>query len=135
MPPAKVLRNEHRLGARVITRAATQLASHFNPARIASAITSAVHGPELIALRESLLRRRQRATGDLKDLHLPPIPNREQILAEAKNRFASSVSLEEIADRAYAIVLDSISACLAGHSHLPVNDSQFGVTEGTSKGC
>jgi stearoyl-CoA desaturase (Delta-9 desaturase) len=135
MPPAKVLRNEHRLGARVIARAAAQLASHFNPARIALAITSAVHGPELTALRESLLRTHQRTAGALKDLHLPPIPNREQILAEAKNRFASSVSLEEIADRAYAIVLDSISACLAGGSHLPVDDCQSGVTEGTSRGC
>jgi stearoyl-CoA desaturase (delta-9 desaturase) len=135
MPPAKVLRNEHRLGARVIARAAAQLASHFNPARIALAITTAVHGPELIALRESLLRTHQRAAGALKDLHLPLIPNREQILAEAKNRFASSVSLDEIADRAYAIVLDSISACLAGGSRLPVDECQSGVTEGTSRGC
>jgi stearoyl-CoA desaturase (delta-9 desaturase) len=125
MPPAKVLRNEQRLGARVIARAAAQLASHFNPVRIALAITSAVHGPELIALREKLLRTRQRAAGALKDLHLPPIPNRDQILAEAKSRFASSVSLEEIADRAYAIVLDSISAYLAGGSHLSVDNSRI----------
>jgi stearoyl-CoA desaturase (delta-9 desaturase) len=114
MPPAKVLRNEHRLGARVISRAAEQLAAHFNPAQIALAITSAMHGPDLIALRESLLRALARTTGALRDLHLPSIPNREQILAEAKNRFVSSISLEEIADRAYALVLESISERLAG---------------------
>jgi hypothetical protein len=37
---------------------------------------------------------------------------RKQILAEARKRFASSVSLEEIADGAYALVLKSISVGL-----------------------
>jgi stearoyl-CoA desaturase (delta-9 desaturase) len=79
MPPAKLLRNEQRLGTRVIARAAEQLAAHFNSARISLAIASAVHGPELIALREALLRAHQRTADALKDLHLPAIPNREQV--------------------------------------------------------
>jgi stearoyl-CoA desaturase (delta-9 desaturase) len=112
MPPARVLRNEQRPGARVVGRAAEQLAMHFNPARIALTVTSALHGPELIALRETLQRAHQRTADALGDLHLPPIPSREQILAEARNRFASSVSLEEIADRAYALLLKSVSVRL-----------------------
>jgi hypothetical protein len=36
--------------------------------------------------------------------------------------------LEEIADRAYAIVLDSIGACLAGGSHLSVDNR--GIRDG-----
>jgi stearoyl-CoA desaturase (delta-9 desaturase) len=116
MPPAKVLRDEQRLGARLIARAAEQLAAHFNSAGIALAITSAVRGPELIALREMLLRAHPRTAGALRDLHLPPIPSREQVLAEAKKRFASSVSLEEVADRAYALVLESVGVRLAGGS-------------------
>jgi stearoyl-CoA desaturase (Delta-9 desaturase) len=121
MPPARVLRNEQRLGARVVARAAEQLATHFNPARIALAVTSALHGPELIALRDTLLRAHERTAGALRDVHLPHIPSREQILAEAKNRFASSVSLEEIADRAYALVLKSVSVRLSGGSLLQLN--------------
>jgi hypothetical protein len=67
------------------------------PSTASLAITSAVHGPELIALREALLRARQ-ATGDaLKDLDFPAIPSRGQILVEAMK----SVSLEEIG--AYAL--------------------------------
>ena len=84
MPPARVLRNEQRLGARVVARAAEQLATHFNPARIALAVTSALHGPELIALRDTLLRAHERTKGALRDVHLPHIPSREQILAEAE---------------------------------------------------
>jgi hypothetical protein len=71
------------------------------PSTASLAITSAVHGPELIALREALLRARQ-GTGDaLKDLDFPAIPSRGQILVEATKRFVCSVSLEEIG--AYAL--------------------------------
>src|SRR5437870_3661128 len=42
-PPQAVRRNEHRLGSRVIERAATQLAAHVNAERIALTITSALH--------------------------------------------------------------------------------------------
>jgi hypothetical protein len=61
------LRNEQRLGARVVARAAEQLATHFNPARIALAVTSALHGPELIALRDTLLRAHERTAGALRE--------------------------------------------------------------------
>src|ERR1700740_356249 len=44
-PPATVLRNEQRLGARVVNRAAAQLAAHFNAERLAHAVRSTVCGP------------------------------------------------------------------------------------------
>src|SRR5437773_964344 len=49
-PPQAVRRNEHRLGSRVIERAAAQLAAHFNAERIALAVASALHAPQLLAL-------------------------------------------------------------------------------------
>jgi stearoyl-CoA desaturase (Delta-9 desaturase) len=55
-PPEQVLRNEQRLGSRVINRAAEQLAAHFDSERIAVAITSALHAPELSTLQETLIR-------------------------------------------------------------------------------
>ena len=79
-----MLRNEQRLGVAVINRAAEQLAARFNPERIALAIASALHGPELSALRDSLTRAQHRATEVLMTLHLPHVPSREEFLREAQ---------------------------------------------------
>ena len=113
IPPEPVLRNEQRLGVAVINRAAEQLAAHFNSERIAAAITSALHGPELSALRETLTRTQLRATEVLMTLHLPHIPSREEFLHEARAMFARTKSLDEIVDRAYELLLASVGTRLA----------------------
>jgi len=113
-PPEQVLRNEQRLGSRVIKRAADQLAARFNSERIAAAITSALHGPQLSALQEALVRAHHRATAVLATTHLPPMPTREHLLAEAKAMFAKTRSLDEIVDRAYELLLESVGKRLAG---------------------
>src|SRR5215472_15946257 len=100
-PPEQVLRNEQRLAARVVNRAAEQLVAHFNSERIAIAITSALHGAELAALRERLAPAHDRATGMLATLHVSQMPTREDLSAAAKAMFARTPSLDEIADRAY----------------------------------
>lgn len=112
-PPEQVLRNEQRLGVAVINRAAEQLAARFNPERIALAIASALHGPELSALWDSLTRTQHRATEVLMTLHLPHIPSREEFLREAKAMFARTRSLDEIVDRAYELLLASVGTRLA----------------------
>jgi stearoyl-CoA desaturase (delta-9 desaturase) len=112
-PPAHVVRNEQRLGARIVNRAAEQLAAHFNSERIALAISSALHGSALSALQESLARARERTTDVLATLHLPQVPSREEFLAQAKAMFARTISLDEIVDRAYELVLASIGTRLA----------------------
>jgi stearoyl-CoA desaturase (Delta-9 desaturase) len=112
-PPERVLRNEQRLGSRVVNRAAEQLAAHFNSERIALAVASALHAAELSALRDALGRAHDRATEMLASLHLPHMPTREDFLAQAKAMFARTPSLDEIADRAYEILLASVGRCLA----------------------
>jgi stearoyl-CoA desaturase (Delta-9 desaturase) len=112
-PPEQVLRNEQRLGVAVINRAAEQLAAHFNSERIALAITSALHGPELSALREMLTRTQHRAAEVLTTLHLPHMPSREEFLREARAMFARTKSLDEIVDRAYELLLASVGTRLA----------------------
>jgi len=107
-PPERVLRNEQRLGARVIDRAAAQLAAHFNSEGIALALMAAPQGPALAALREKLFTPHHRATEALTALHLPCIPSRREFSAEAKAMFARSSSLDEIVDRAYERVLASV---------------------------
>ena len=111
-PPEPVLRNEQRLGAKVVNRAAEELAARFNSERIAAAITSALHTPELSALQETLLRAQHRTGEMLKTLHVPHIPSREEFLREAKAMFARTRSLDEIVDRAYELLIASVGARL-----------------------
>jgi len=113
IPPAHVLRNEQRLGARIVNRAAEQLAAHFNSERIAHAITSALHGPALSALQERLARARERTSEVLATVHLPQVPSRDEFVAQAKAMFARTISLDEIVDRAYELLLASVGARLA----------------------
>ena len=111
-PPREVLRNEQRLGARVINRAAAQLAANFNTDWIAGAISSALERPELAALQERLAVTQQRATEVLASVHLPHLPTREEIFAKATATLAKTPSLDEIVDRAYGLVLDAVGARL-----------------------
>jgi stearoyl-CoA desaturase (delta-9 desaturase) len=106
-PPEQVLRNEQRLGARVITRSAEQLAARFNSEGIALAVTSALQGTELSALRERLFRAGHRTIEVVRALHVH-VPSREEFAAEAKAMFARSPSLDEIVDRAYELLLASV---------------------------
>jgi hypothetical protein len=85
-----------RLGARVIHRAAEQLAPRFNSERVAFSIAS--HGPELSALQDVLRRAHDRATEALVTMHRPHLPSREQFLREARIMFSRTVSLEEIVE-------------------------------------
>jgi len=116
MPPAQVVRNEHGLGASVVNRAAEQLAGHFNSEKIANSIAAALHGPELTALREQLARAHDRTAEVLATMHLPQVPHmpsRDDLAAKARAMFAKTKSLEEIADRAYEMLLASVGAKLA----------------------
>ena len=112
-PPEQVLRNEQRLGVAVINRAAEQLAAHFNSERIAAAIASALHGPELSALQDMLARAHTRTTEVLTTFQLPHMPSREELTAKAKAMFARTRSLDEIVDRAYELLLASVGTRLA----------------------
>jgi stearoyl-CoA desaturase (delta-9 desaturase) len=112
LPPPSLVRGEHRLGARVIERTAEQLAARFNPEPIARAIAAALHGPELAALQESLARAQDRASEALAAMHLPQVPSREEILAGARAMLAKTPSLDEIVDRAHAMLLAAVGARL-----------------------
>ncbi len=113
-PPEQVLRNEQRLGSRVISRAAEELAARFNSERIALAIKSTLKGHEFSALWDIIGRAPGRAAEALNIVHLPPFPTREDLLAEAKAIFAKTPSMDDIVTRAHEILLTSVSTHLAG---------------------
>ena len=111
-PPAEVLRNEQRLGSRVVNRAAEQLAARFNPERIALAISAALHSSELSALREALDQARHQTAEVLASLHPGRIPTRDELLAQAQAMFARTRSLDEIVDRAHQLLLGAVGSRL-----------------------
>ena len=113
--PEQVMRNEQRLGARVINRAAEQLVARFNPERIAWAMMSALRSSELASLRETLSQARCHTADVLTTLHLP---TRDELLAQAQAMFARTPSLDEIVDRAYEILLGSVGLQLDAHLQL-----------------
>jgi stearoyl-CoA desaturase (delta-9 desaturase) len=113
-PPQAVVRNEHGLGSRVISRAAAQLAESFNTDRIAAAVSSALEGSSLTALSERLAAAQHRAADVLGGLSLPHLPTRDEVLARATTMFARTRSMDAIVERAYELMLDSIAARLCG---------------------
>ena len=111
-PPLAVLRNEHSLGARVIDRAAQHLAASFNADRIAAVITSALASASLASLQEQLSATQRRAADVLASVHLPQLPTRADMQAQAMAMYASTPSIEDIVDRAHALLLDAVGARL-----------------------
>jgi stearoyl-CoA desaturase (delta-9 desaturase) len=110
-PSEQVLRNEQRLGSRVVRRTAEQLAGRFNPEHIALAIKSSVHESELSSVRDTLLLLRHRADL-LWNRRLPNMPTRELLLAEARNMFPKTISLDDIVDGAYQLLVEAVGALL-----------------------
>jgi stearoyl-CoA desaturase (Delta-9 desaturase) len=45
-------------------------------------------------------------------VHLPHVPTRNEMLAQAMAMFARTPSIDEIVDRAYELVLDAVGARL-----------------------
>ena len=96
--------------ARVIDRAAAQLATSFNPDPIVSAIMTACAGPSLVTLQEKLAQAQHRAADVLTTWQLPHLPTRHELLARANAMFAETPSMEDIVNRAHAVILDRIGA-------------------------
>jgi stearoyl-CoA desaturase (delta-9 desaturase) len=107
-PPPAVLRNEHRVGSRVIERAAAQVAATFNSERIALAIAAAVEKSDLTALQERLAHATHSAAQVLSEMALPHLPSREEILARATAMYAKTPSIEQVVDRAYGLLVEAI---------------------------
>ncbi len=111
-PSAALLRNEQRLGSRVIDRAARQLAASFNSEWIAGAMAAALGNGSLVALQQRLSAAQHQAVEVLANAHLPHLPTRAECAARARAMFARTPSVDDIVDRAYQLVLDAISARL-----------------------
>ncbi len=113
-PPATVLANDHRLSARVIDRAARQLAASFEAERIGQGL-AAPQGSHAAPIQARLAHARDQALEALSNLHLPDLPSREEVMTVARAMFAKTRSLDEIVDRACELLRAAISAQTATH--------------------
>jgi stearoyl-CoA desaturase (delta-9 desaturase) len=103
----------------MLSRTAEQLARRFNPEHIAQAIKSSVHETELSSVRDALLLLQQRA--DLRwNLHPPHMPTRDQLLAAAQEMFAKTRFLDDIVERAYGVLIESVGSLLISPPRLAV---------------
>ena len=117
-PTVEVMQNEHRLGTRVIRRAAAQVADSFNAERIASAVASALGKSGLADLRARLYQAKPFAAPlaamDLfTELNLPHVPSKAEIVGRARQLLANTPSMEDIAAKAHELLLEAIGARLA----------------------
>jgi stearoyl-CoA desaturase (delta-9 desaturase) len=115
-PPEAVLRNEQRLGTKIIDRAATELAGSFHIDRIAAAMREALahaHAPTLSDLQDALAAAQHKTVDLLAKAHFPALPTREEFRLRAVAMFAKTRSMEDIVERAHRMVLDAVSKRLA----------------------
>jgi len=112
-PPLEVVQNKHRLGAKVVRRAALQVAASFNADRIASGLVAVIGASGLAQLAARLRQAQPYTIEVLCELDLPQLPSRSDIARRARAMLQHSPSIEEIVAKAHRLVLEAISARLA----------------------
>jgi stearoyl-CoA desaturase (delta-9 desaturase) len=112
-PPASVIRNEQRLGTKVIEKAAANLVATFDVETISSGFSRALAStPNLAPLRESLSSAQHRDADLLATVHMSPLPTKEEVWARASTLFARTRSLDEIVECAHRKLLNEVAARL-----------------------
>jgi stearoyl-CoA desaturase (Delta-9 desaturase) len=113
-PTAEVMQNQHKLGSRVISRAASQVAESFYPERIATAVAAALGNSGLADLRARLSQAQPFVARDVfSEFNLPHIPTKAEIVGRARSLLANSPSMEDIAAKAHELLLEAVGARLA----------------------
>jgi hypothetical protein len=80
---------------------------------IVSAIASALAGPSLSTIQESLANAQNRAADVLASYYLPQLPTRHEIVGRAIAMFAETPSMDAIVSRAHIAILEAIGARLS----------------------
>lgn len=116
-PPEAVLRNQHKLGSRVVNKAAADVVATFNVEQIAARVSQAIaHLPNAADLRVRLADAQHRAADVLAGVHLPHMPTRDEVSAAAGRVLARTPSLDEVIDRAHALLLERVGRQVASAS-------------------
>jgi stearoyl-CoA desaturase (delta-9 desaturase) len=109
-PPVEVVRNEHKLGRATIEKVAHQLAASFPTERIAAQVREALpRMPNMAEIRARVTTARSNAAAHLAELHLPHVPSMEEVRQRAREMYANTPSLDDIAERARLLLLQGVA--------------------------
>jgi stearoyl-CoA desaturase (Delta-9 desaturase) len=112
-PTPEVMQNQHKLGARVIGRAAALVADSYYPERIAAAVAAALGNSGLADLRARLTQAQPFAIMEVfSEFNLAHIPTKAEIVGRARSLLANSPSMEDIAAKAHELLLEAVGARL-----------------------
>lgn len=129
-PPEAVLRNEQRLGSRVIEKAAADLAATFNVEAISAALNqSLATTPGLADLRGRLADAQHRAADLLDGMHLPHVPTYHEVLERASRMFAKTRSIDAIVERAHRMVIEGVFADWTERSRVIAGKNESGAQQ------
>jgi stearoyl-CoA desaturase (delta-9 desaturase) len=115
-PPADVVANERRLGARVVEKVARQLAASFPADRIAAQAAAVLAArPDWDELQARLHEAGAQASAVLARMELPHLPTIEEVRRYAEHTLAQTPSLDQIAERARQLVMEAVAMRLVQH--------------------
>lgn len=124
-PPPDVVRNERRLGRKVVEKAAHQIVHSYPVEKIAAQVRAAwAQTPTWEELKEKLRSAGAGAETLLAGIHLPQLPSFEEMRRHVEQVFAHAptVSLDEIAERARALLVQAVAVrLLDGPEPAPAN--------------
>ena len=124
-PPPDVVRKERRLGRKVVEKAARQIVHGFPVEKIAAQVRAAwAQTPTWEELRERLRLAGAEAEAQLARIQLPQLPSFEEVRRRVEQAFAHAptISLDEIAERASALLVQAVALRLVdGPETAPAN--------------
>lgn len=112
-PPASVVRNEQRLGSKVIEAAAAQLAGSFQIDKLTAQVRDALaQTPTLAEIEERMRQARDSAKVRVEALvahiQLPHLPTTDELRQRASNMFVRTPSMDDIVERARLMLIANV---------------------------
>ncbi|HEX6909478.1 MAG TPA: acyl-CoA desaturase [Longimicrobium sp.] len=109
-PPADVVANERKLGAKVVEKVARQLAASFPADRIAAQAAAVLASrPDFHELEARLRAAGAQAAAVLARIELPHVPTLDEVRRYAEHTLAQTPSLDQIAERARQLVMEAVA--------------------------
>ena len=109
-PPADVVANERKLGAKVVEKVARQLAASFPADRIAAQAAAVLAArPDVHELETKLRAAGAQAAAVLARIELPHVPTLDEVRRCAERTLAQTPSLDQIAERARQLVMEAVA--------------------------
>ena len=115
-PPAIVIRNEQRLGLKIVERTAADLTAAFSLDSLLASLRDVLDTEQKRHVFEQTILPAYRRGADLVAHlhlpHLPQLPTRDDLRQRAQTMFAKTASIETIVERAHAMICDAVDARL-----------------------